>query len=68
MPQAVELIIRLNAAGKVEVTGPVEQRLVCYGLLEVARDVIAAYQPAESRIVPPPAAVIPMIGGNGHGR
>jgi hypothetical protein len=64
--QPVELVVRLNAAGKVEVTGPIEQRLLCYGLLEVARDVIGAYTPAEQRIVPPPPGALSIIKGNGN--
>lgn len=65
--QPVELIIRLTPTGQVTVTGPIEQRLLCYGLLQVARDVIAGHQPAEQRIVAP-VPMMPTIGGNGHGR
>jgi hypothetical protein len=65
--QPVELVIKLTPTGQVTVTGPIEQRLLCYGLLEVARDVIGAHNPTEQRIVPPPAGGLSMIKGNGHG-
>lgn len=64
MPRA-ELLITLQDTGQVTVTGPIEQRLLCYGLLEVARDVIAAHQPLDQRIVQP-ATVLPVGKGNGH--
>lgn len=50
----VELRIIITAEGKVEVTGPLDDQLTCYGLLEIARDVVHANaaQRARSAIVP----------------
>lgn len=62
-----ELKIILNEAGQVSVTGPIDQKPLCYGLLEVARDVIAAHKPMEQRIVQPATALPFAVKGNGHG-
>ena len=45
-------------SGRVNVDGPLENRLVCYGMLEMAREIIARQTPAEggngaSKIVVP---------------
>lgn len=40
---AVELRIVMNEAGDVQVSGPIENKLVCYGLLELARETIALH-------------------------
>ena len=36
----VKLVIEMDAAGNVSLNGPIENRMICYGLLEVARDMI----------------------------
>jgi hypothetical protein len=49
-----ELRIVVNAEGKVEVTGPLDDQITCYGLLEIARDVVQNHAAARARssIVP----------------
>jgi hypothetical protein len=49
----VELHIVLNELGQVSVTGPLENRLLCYGLLEAAKEVIAAHQAVNQNRVQP---------------
>lgn len=44
--QPVQLLITLKRDGKVEVTGPIQNKLVAYGMLEMARDAIKDYKPA----------------------
>lgn len=39
-PKETKLIIRLTPDGKIEVTGPVENLIMCYGLLGMAKDAI----------------------------
>ena len=42
-----QLVITLNDNGAVSVTGPIMDKLFCYGLLEGAKEVIAKYTPAK---------------------
>lgn len=39
---AAELHITLDHAGQIRVTGPLENRVLCYGLLGLAQEVVAA--------------------------
>ena len=43
--QPVQMLITLLPNGQVEVQGPVQNRLLCYGLLESAKDAIRSYKP-----------------------
>ena len=47
-----QLLITLDADGRVIVSGPVDNKILCYGLLEAARQVIQEYK-AEKLIVIP---------------
>ena len=41
-PPEVALIIRFNpATGHVNIEGPLDQRMLCYGLLEMAREILS---------------------------
>lgn len=40
-----EITIRLHPNGNVEINAPVENKILCYGLLETAKKVIADYVP-----------------------
>ncbi len=59
-----KLTITLSPNGKVQVEGPVDQVMLCFGLLEVAKDVIRthAQKQAESPIIPLHA----LLPGNGR--
>ena len=57
LPDGTTLTITLTD-GRVNVAGPLGQKLECYGLLELARDAIAAYQPSMIQ----PAAQLPPRG------
>ena len=39
-PISVTLTIELQPDGKVGVTGPIDNKVLCYGMLEAARDAI----------------------------
>lgn len=39
-PGPVRLVIELMSDGRLSVSGPIQDRLLCYGLLAEARDVI----------------------------
>lgn len=66
----VELVITMDEHGAVNVTGPLDQRVLCYGMLEVAKEVIAqlaAHKTKEApRIVPALGPLIPPRGGRGQ--
>ena len=36
----VQLLIEMNEQGQVNVSGPINQKMLCYGLLDCARDAI----------------------------
>jgi hypothetical protein len=59
----IQLIITLNDDGQIGVNAPLQDKVLCYGLLEVARDAIQKYheqQPKKSAIVTvPPGTVVP---------
>lgn len=61
----VELKITLNDNGQIQVTGPIDDPIVSYGLLGVARDIIAKrhQSKSENRIVP--ATIVPPNGLSG---
>lgn len=61
--QNIELVITMTPDGAVGVRGPIEHLVLCYGLLEVARDAIQAKaaQKGQQRIVQP--VIFPANGG-----
>jgi hypothetical protein len=55
----LELRIEFDeTTGQTQVHGPLENKFVCYGMLEMAKELIATFKPKEaSRIVPGIAAL-----------
>ena len=51
MPGKTQLIITLNEDGTIEASGPFENKLLCYGLLDIARDIVFHHHNAK-RIEP----------------
>ncbi len=49
--EAVKIVIE-NVDGKVSVTGPLQNRALMYGLLELAKDIVRM-QPQESNVIMP---------------
>ena len=41
----VQLVITLNDDGQLQVTGPIQDRGLCYMMLEIAKDVVRAQPP-----------------------
>lgn len=56
MPQRI--VIEMTDDGQFNVHAPLQDKILCYGLLEAARDVIKDYEPPETRIAVPPAGLI----------
>lgn len=53
----VQLLIQLSPNGDVEVRGPIDDDLFCYGLMEKGRQAIQAYQERkQSPLLLPPSA------------
>jgi hypothetical protein len=52
----VTLSIVIEEDGRIGVNGPIQDKILCYGLLEVGRQAIQAYNP-EQRIVTPEGKV-----------
>lgn len=58
MQLPVTLEIVLGADGKLNVNGPLGDKVLCYGMLGLAKDVVRTYDAsAASPIVRPPAGV-----------
>lgn len=56
----IQLVIEMTPDGKVGVIGPLQNKVLCYGLLEIAKEVIReAGAVAERRVEP--VAVMPRI-------
>lgn len=54
------LTITLHDDGKLELHGPIDQKILCYGVLEAAKHAVQAHQPqARPRILAPVGPIIP---------
>lgn len=51
--EEIQLTIVMTAEGKVGVQGPIDNKILCYGLLETAKEVIAHYHVQQARLVKP---------------
>ena len=43
---AAQILITMHADGRIDVAGPLQDKLFCYGLVECAKDVIRDYRPS----------------------
>jgi hypothetical protein len=49
----VQILIEMTPTGQVNVTGPVDNKVLCFGLLEAAKDAVREYAEQNAkRIVP----------------
>jgi hypothetical protein len=64
----VELKIGLNEAGQLVMSGPVDNEMLCYYLLEKGRQIVAEHHATKAaRLVQPATALPPgFVNGNGH--
>ena len=54
-PPKIQLTITVTPGQPVQVTGPLPDKMLCYGMLEMARDVIQSYAPnAQQRLITVP--------------
>lgn len=56
---AIELKIVVDEAGRCMVTGPIDNTLLCYGLLETAKDTIRHHQQSQAARLVQPASMLP---------
>ena len=56
-PQIIAtMTITVDSLGNVQCNGPIQNRMLCYGMLEIARDIVWDYaQQAANRKVQPPS-------------
>ena len=59
-----EIKIILEDNGEINVIAPLAEKILCYGLLEIAKDLVRNYE-EESKIVKP---IIKMVHGGNHSR
>lgn len=58
--QEVVLQIRMSADGQIHLAGPLANKVLCYGLLEAAKDALRGYQhPAEPAVAIPEPGLVP---------
>lgn len=57
----LELKITMSEAGEIRVDGCVDQKIAAYGMLEVARQLISAYEP--TKIIAPSSVDVNKING-----
>lgn len=54
MPIVAKLEITVDDAGRIDVNGPIQNRLLCYGLLQIAHDSIdTVFRESQQRIQVP---------------
>lgn len=59
----MELVIKVDDdTGQASVTGPIDNLLVAYGLLEIGRDVIQKHNQQQASRIVQPAVLVPQFG------
>lgn len=48
-----QLVITIAEGGKINVTGPIDDPILAYGMLEVARDVVREFNDQQNRRIVP---------------
>lgn len=62
-----QLVITLQDDGQVGLNGPLQDPILCYGLLELGKDALRRFsQEPKPLVQPAPAAAIPMLQGSGR--
>ena len=58
-----KIVIELLPNGQIQVSGPIENKIFCYGLLEAAKDAIREHV-AQKMIQVPQLSIVPNHGKN----
>jgi len=58
------LTVMLEEDGQIGVNGPIDNKILCYGMLELAKQAIQAYEPGKQKLLVPkgPTLVDPREG------
>ena len=68
MPIIASITITIDERGQINVNGPIENRMLCFGLLEIAKDVVReACANAEKRVQPATSGELALIAGGKKG-
>lgn len=54
------ITIGINAEGKLEVQGPINNKIKCYGFLEAAKDIVRDYEAPSPITLAPPGLKVPI--------
>lgn len=54
----IQLIINFYPNGKINLAGPIHDRILCYGLLEIAKEIIYDLKNAQKKIEVPKGSLI----------
>jgi hypothetical protein len=60
MPERPKLIIEFTDNGRIQVTGPIADKVLAYGMLEAAKDAVRDYSATQERRVQP-VTLVPKI-------
>jgi len=52
----IKITVRLDETGNISVDGPLDNKILCYGLLEAAKDAIKAFEP--KKIIQPVMKIV----------
>ena len=55
----IEIKIIAEDDGSVKIAGPIENKVLCLGLLDIAHDLVLKHDPKESRIIRPTLEIVP---------
>jgi hypothetical protein len=62
IPIVASITITLNSAGQMSINGPLENRMLCYGLLDMAKDLVyETYKASTERLVQPASSLLPQF-------
>lgn len=62
MPEGPRILIQLMPDGSVNVTGPLSNKVLCYGLIESAKEVIAKL--ADNHVTAAPVGLLDPLGSD----
>lgn len=48
-----QIVIMLDSNGKIHTTGPIQNKILCLGMLEMAKDAILKYDPSQQPMILP---------------
>ncbi len=63
----LELKVAIDETGALAISGPIDNEMVCYYLLEKARQVVAEHHATKAARLVQPAAALPFSLGKGNG-